>query len=171
MCRLFCSIVLLAVLALPARAQFADVTDTNRAARQINAAELGIDWPWVAAIAYAKELGRTPEEYGRFIGELVAPGWAARTPAGFALRMYRNYCEWDGLQFEVLEISDDMIRFRANVPYESHLAGTGDPFGVSVQDYLRVHEAAYDVIAEHLEFDMTRQRDGAWTVVTVRSTR
>ena len=167
--RMVLPILLLVVVTLPARAQFADVTDTGPAEGEINAAEFNIEWPWVAAIAYAKDVGQTPQQYGRFIGELAAPGWTARTPAGFVLRMYRNYCEWDGLQFEVVEVSEDMISVRTNVPYESRVGDSGDPFGVTLQDYVAVHEAAYDAIAEHLNLELTRQRDGAWTVVTVRA--
>ncbi len=83
--------------------------------------------------------------------------------------MYRNYCEWDGLEFEVVQVSEDMISVRTNVPYESRVGDSGDPFGVTVQDYVTVHEAAYDAIAEHLDFELTRRRDGAWTIVTVRA--
>ena len=167
--RLALLIVLLSVAALPVRAQFADVTDTGTADGELNSAELNVAWPWVAAIAYAKDMGHTPEQYGRFIGELAAPGWTARTPAGFVLRMYRNYCEWEGLEFEVVAVSEDMISVRTNVPYESRVGDSGDPFGVTVQDYVRVHEAAYDAIAAHLGFDLDRQRDGNWTIVTVRA--
>jgi hypothetical protein len=166
--RMVLPILLLVVVAFPARAQFGDVTDTGPAEGEINAAEFNIDWPWVAAIAYAKDVGQTPQQYGRFIGELAAPGWTARTPTGFMLRMYRNYCEWEGLQFEVVDVSQDMISVRTNVPYESRIGDTGDPFGVTLQDYVAVHEAAYDAIAEHLNFELTREREGAWTVITVR---
>jgi len=160
-------VALCAAVAPESQAQFADVTETRPAVGGVNRAELNMDWPWVAAIAYAKTMGQTPEEYGRFIGELSAPGWTAQSPAGFVLRMYRNYCGWDGITFEVLEVSDRMIRVRTNVPYQARVAGAGDPFGVTVEDYVKMHEAAYDAIAAHLGFVLTRQRGGDGTIVTV----
>ncbi len=83
--------------------------------------------------AYAEEHGDGIEEYRRWIGKQFAPSWGEEgsgTPAELIRGWYRNTAAWQGLEFEVLEATDGMVKARSNRPWASYF-DEEDLFGLT----------------------------------------
>ncbi len=164
--------VALCVVTRPLSAQLVDLTDERTAEQKWTRSVYLTDFVWMSWIAYAKSLGQTPEDVGRFIGEIAGPSWGetgSRTIASFVRGMFRNFNLYDNLEFEVLSESEAEIRCRMNIPYASRFGETGESDGVTLQEYTRVWNLAGEMIADHLGFDMTHEVGGDWIEFTVKA--
>jgi len=120
--------------------------------------------------AYAEEHGDGIEEYGRWIGKQFAPGWGEEgsgTPAGLIRGWYRNAAAWQGLEFEVLEATEGIVKARSNRPWASYF-DEEDLFGLTEGEFDRLVALIYDEIANYLGLDYEQAVDGDHLVITVR---
>ena len=126
---------------------------------------------WVSvSAAYAEEHGDGIEEYGRWIGKQFAPSWGEEgsgTPAGLIRGWYRNAAAWQGLEFEVMEATDGIVKARSNRPWASYF-GEEDMYGLTNGEFELFLAAIYDEIAKHLGLDYEQEEDGDHLVITAR---
>jgi hypothetical protein len=161
--------VALCVVAQPVSAQLVDLTDDRTAEQKWLRSTYLSTFVVVTGIAYAKSVGQTPEHFARFLGEIAGPSWGSETPASFVRGVYRNYRMYDGLQFEVLEESEGEIRARMNMPYAGYFGESGESEGVTLEEFVQVFAIGYEMIADHLGFDMIHKVQGDWIELTVKA--
>ena len=150
-------------------------------AQDIDLPELTSDQNWNRTIdhamafmsvsaAYAEDHGDGIEEYGRWIGKQFAPSWGEEgsgTPAQLVRGWYRNASAWQGLEFEVLEATDGMVKARSNRPWASYF-GEEDLYGLTEGEFDQLVAFIYDEIAIYLGLDFDQAQDGDHLVITVR---
>lgn len=122
-------------------------------------------------IAYAKKMGKTPEEYGRFVGELFAPSWEDTRekkpgPEYFAKFYYSHMSAYPDFEMDVLEVDSDSVRFKHNRPYRSYFENE-DMFGVTIDEYEAFMKASNEPISGYLNMNIELELDGDWMVVTM----
>ena len=144
--------------------------DRNIEQRHLRASWLSISG-MVARIAYAKSLGQTAQDLGRFLGSLYAPSWTGPKgqPAGLILGMHRNINAFVGGMVQVVEASDTTIRAKSTRPYVAAYFGDDlAAFGVTVAEYESMFEELNKAIANHLELDYEVEKiEGDWIEFTV----
>jgi hypothetical protein len=161
--------IALCVVTQPASAQLVDLTDERTAEQKWQRSTYLSTFMSVAAVAYAKSVGQTPEHFARFLGQLAGPSWSSETPAAFVRGLYRNYRMYDGLEFEVLEESETEIRARMNIPYAQYFGESREMDGITLDEFIQVFSIGYEMIADHLGFDMSHKVQGEWIELTVRA--
>ena len=159
----------LCVVTQPLRAQLVDLTDNRTAEEKWMRSTYLSTFMSVTAIAYAKSLGQTPDHFARFLGRTAGPSWESETPAAFVRGVFRNYRMYDGLEFEILEESDTEVRALMNLPYGRYFGESGEMQGVTLEEFVHVFSVGYEMIADHLGFDMTHEWEGAYIVLVVSS--
>jgi len=120
-------------------------------------------------IAYAKSMGKTPEEYGKFIGEVLSPGWNSVKGKGissFIEGMYTNFesdvnCRWD-----ILNESDNSVTVKMNRYGDAFVKAYAET-GVTTEDYDQFIGEMMKTIANYLGFNYTQELKGDWVVFTV----
>ncbi len=134
-----------------------------------NRAAQFMDINTAVAIGFLKEHGLY-DEYVRHMGEVFPPTWGAReAPAQLMAGFYNNMASYPNLEFEVLEVTDDMARFRTNRPWERlYEARSGSLYGATPADVSDGNRRVSEAIAQHLGFTWEQRDDGPWTVVTIR---
>jgi len=138
-------------------------------AQRWNRAAQFMDINGAVAIGFLKEHGLY-DEYVRHQTEVFPPTWAARErPAQLMTGVYNNMASYPNLEFEVLEVTDDVARFRMNRPWERlYEAREGTLYGAASADVAGGMRRVSEAIAEHLGFSWEQDDDGPWTVVTIR---
>lgn len=122
----------------------------------------------IAGIAYSKSLGKTPEDYGQFVGSFFAPSWEGAKGKGvsaFVIGMYINGQSDKYFTMEILEESETRVKGRWTGL--DRIKGMSDVFGVSGDEFLIVWEKAWEVIADYLGLELKQTRDEDWIVFTV----
>ncbi len=148
-----------------------DLTNDRTADQKWTRAVNLMDGTMHGALSYAKSMGQTAEEFGRFYGEWATQFWGApgsMTMASFLRVMYRNYRMYQDLEFEILSESETEIRGRMNIPYANRFNEEGEWVGVTLEDFRQVYFLAYEAVADHHGFDMTHEVDGDWIGFTVK---
>lgn len=121
------------------------------------------------SIAYARSVGQSPDQYGRFLGQLFATTWPAKvTPGGLLYGYYVNASPWKALEYQVLEVSDSVARARTNRPWLASLGSTQQFAGVTGPEIDRVLELMYAEIAVAHELVWEQKPDGDMLLLTVR---
>jgi len=116
-------------------------------------------------------MGKTPEEYGRFVGELFAPSWEDTRekkpgPEYFAKFYYSHMSAYPDFEMDVLEVDSDSVRFKHNRPYRSYFENE-DMFGVTIDEYEAFMKASNEPISGYLNMNIELELDGDWMVVTM----
>lgn len=123
----------------------------------------------VSGIAYAKSRGGSPADFGAFAGAVAAPFWTeerGKGPAALVQGISYNKQQFKGFEMEILRESMTSI--------EARMKGFGEvdvreftELDVTVEDYIVMFEAKWQVIADSLGLDYKQSRDGEWTVFVV----
>lgn len=123
----------------------------------------------VAAIAYATQHGATIESFGRWWGDLFAPGWGqpgSYGPLQVMRGMRRNLLAWPGSEFEILSQDENSVTARANRPWVAYFGDDRLWYGVTVDEFERLNAIFMRRIAEYHGLEFREQRDGDWWVLT-----
>jgi hypothetical protein len=125
---------------------------------------------FIAGIAHAKSLGKTPEQYGRFIGDLVAPSWG-RPGSGSAIGVSRgwvyNFEAMPRGDAEASAVNDTLVVLRYRRTYVPFFGPTRSAFGVTLDEYERAFVALGTRINEYLGLHTRFRVDGDFHVVTI----
>ncbi len=120
-------------------------------------------------IAYAKSLGKTPEDYGKFIGEKFAPGWdgiKGKGIAPFIRGMYRNFQSDVNCHWEILSESDKSVKVQMN-RFGDAIIKADTETGVTTEEFDRCMGNVMEAITNHLGFDFKQELKEDWIVFTV----
>ncbi len=120
-------------------------------------------------IAFTKSLGKTPEDYGQFIGETFAPLWEGMKGKGirpFLQGMYRNLQPDNDFQMEILSDSKASVEGKMNRFGEATViafAGTG----VTGEEYDRCFAKLWESITNYLGLEYMQKVEGEWILFTI----
>jgi hypothetical protein len=123
----------------------------------------------VSGIAYAKSRGGSAKDFGAFTGAIAVPFWAeerGKGPRALVQGISFNKQQFRDFQMEILRESATSI--------EARMKGFGEDamkefreLDVTVDDYIVMFEAKWQVIANSLGLKYEQTRDGEWTVFIV----
>ncbi|MDH3458496.1 MAG: hypothetical protein OER90_16760 [Gemmatimonadota bacterium] len=154
----------------PLRAQQTDLPNRTLEQRFLRGSYLSVS-TWVASIAYAKSMGQTPEDFGRWVGKLYAPSWSGlrgQGPQAVVRGMHRNFTTYDGAVMEIVEASESSITVRANRPYIGFYFGDDlQSRGVTVEEYEQVFQVMNEEICQYLELTCKQRVEEGWVVTTI----
>jgi hypothetical protein len=123
----------------------------------------------LAGIAYAKSKGDTPDDYGKFIGELHGRGWQAgeRNPIEyFVSGMNFNMNLFNDFQMEILEQSDSSIKARMNRKWENQIKKQAE-YGVTLDEFHNWLVHLWKAITNHLGLEYKQEFESDWITFTV----
>jgi hypothetical protein len=124
----------------------------------------------VAGIAAAKARGQTAEEYGRFVGDLFAPGWGAPN-TGSAIRVARgwlnNAMASTGSEAAITSASDTAATVRYRRVHVAVFGAQRVSYGVTLDEYDRSFAAFAERIGAHLGVRIQPRIDGDWDEVNI----
>ena len=120
-------------------------------------------------IAYAKSLGKTAEDYGKFVGEKFAPSWEGLKEQGIApvMRIFSGHWQlYKNGKCEILNESETSVTIRANRPYLAYFKD-GELYGVTVEEYESFVVQIGLAIQNYLGLKYEQKIEGDWVVVTI----
>jgi len=120
-------------------------------------------------IAYAKSLGKTAEDYGKFVGKQFAPTWKGLKGQGIApvIRLVSGHWQiYKNGKCEILSESETSVTVRMNRPYLVYFKD-GELIGVTVEEYESFLEQIGLVIVNYLGLEYEKKIEGDWVVVTI----
>ncbi len=112
----------------------------------------------LASIVFAKSKGATPEEYGKYVGELHAHYWDAegQNPVKYFINgMYKNMISFDDFQMEILEQSESYIKAKMDRKWEENFSWT-DKYGATMDEFNTCMEALWIAIADKLGLEYSQ---------------
>lgn len=127
----------------------------------------------VSGIAYAKSKGESPEDFGKFAGEVAAPLWEetkGEGPQSLVEGISWNKQQFRDFQLEIMSESETMIEARMKGFGEIDVRDWPEP-GVTVDDYLRFFDKKWIAIADYLGLEYKQRVEGDWVVLTVTAKR
>ena len=161
-------LVVATLVAQPSAAQtpqWPDYTEEQRWSRMAQLGTLGM----VAATAYAKEQGASLEEFGRWWGDLFAPGWGqpgSYGPFEVMRGMRRNFLSWPAIEIEVLSQSETSVSARVTRPWTAYFGESGTWYGVTLEEYERLNSMFMRHIADYHGLAFEERRDGERLILT-----
>ncbi|NOR12304.1 MAG: hypothetical protein GQ545_03530 [Candidatus Aminicenantes bacterium] len=120
-------------------------------------------------IAYAKSLGKTAEDYGKFVGEKFAPSWEGAKGQGVAplIRTWSGHWQlYKNGKFEIVSESETSVTTKFNRPYSAYFKD-GDLYGVTVNEYETFLEKIGVAIANYLGLKYEQKVEGDNLIVTI----
>ena len=126
----------------------------------------------MASIAFAKSLGKTPEDFGEFYGELAASTYESLVKNVEDLVQLIDtfgqifYSEREDYKIEILNESDISVDGKMSIPAAYPLKYWADP-GVTVEEYMRYWGKYLAVAAEHTEMEYKQKLEGDWVYFTI----
>jgi hypothetical protein len=159
------------------------VVSQEKNAEKIELPQMKIEQKWhiarnnltsssMATIAFAKSLGKTPEDFGAFYGELTASTYEPRVKSVKEFVQAINvlgqifYSEKEDYKIEILSESEISVEGRMSIPAAYPLKYWTDP-GVTVEEYIRYWGKYWTVTAEHIGMEFKQKLDGDWVYFTV----
>lgn len=128
-----------------------------------------------AGIAYAKEEGQTPAEYGSYMGKLFTVGWNAEAGfEGYVNGMLGNFEEFRRAgdpAIEIISQSENSIQYKWPAAAWEQLFGSNEIFGVSLGDLLNCFDSVSQEIAAHMGCTTQQKYEDGWVVMTVERKR
>ncbi len=115
-----------------------------------------------SGISYAKSLGKSPEEYGRYVGNLFTPFWdpAAGLP-GFANQiMFLLAGIHPANEMKIVSQDENSITVRmknVDMPFMQ-----GPMLGVSYDEYLEFSYGVLVVVADFMKLDFSHSMVDGW---------
>jgi hypothetical protein len=140
-------------------------SDANKHARMVFQANGFI----LNSINYAKSMGKTLEDLAVFTGDQFMYTWNKEEGyAGFVKGTLSNWvCFIPDAEIEILEQSDNMIKFRTREIYPD-LKAAGSFFNVSYEEYLSFTRIIHERIAGYLGAQYTQEVTPEGLVVTIQ---
>jgi hypothetical protein len=123
----------------------------------------------IVGIAYAKSMGKTPEDYGKFIGELTSYLWSdikGKGPVPFVQYWYRFLQTDRYSKMVILCTSKTSVKAKMNVYGENNI-NTFTAMGVSVEEYANYYGKYSEILADYLGLEYKQKLEGDWIVFTV----
>lgn len=147
-----------------------DLQDYTPEQRWARAERLLNSWV-VFGIRHGKMMGQSLEQTAGAMVEVYGPGWSQDMgPLDMLRSLHRNWMWQRGAEFEVLEASEDEVRFRANRAYvASYFGDDMQAYGVTVEEYEKLLELFQSKICEQRGMVYESRVDGDWLEVVVRS--
>ncbi len=123
-----------------------------------------------SGISYAKSMGKTPESYGRYVGDLFTPFWdpTAGLP-GFAnqIMFILAGIHYTG-EMKIVEQDEHSIRIRmtnVDMPFKQ-----GPMLGVTYEEYLEFSYGVLVVLADFMKLDFSHAVvDDGWYEISIAS--
>ena len=134
----------------------------DRASRNISSRE-------IVAIAYAKSLGKSAEDFGKFIGENTAFLWADIKGKGvvpFVQYWYRFLQTDKNSKMEIVSVSEKAIKAKMTVYGETNLKSYSD-LGVTLEEYAGFYGEYAETLADYLGLEYKQKFEDGWIVFTV----
>ncbi len=122
------------------------------------------DYYICTGIAYTKSLGRTPEDFGVFVGNEHASSWNGVTGKDFSpvidgMRFF--WSTYKNAHFEILKESDSALIIRSNRPYLAFFK-QGPILGVTIEEYDRFFWKHVQVMMDKVGFTFTASIEPDW---------
>ena len=136
---------------------------------KLNRAVRHMDLFICTGIAYAKSLGKTAEDYGKFVGEKFAPSWEEAKGQGVAplIRTWSGHWQlYKNGKFEIVSESETSVTTKFNRPYSAYFKD-GDLYGVTVNEYETFLEKIGVAIANYLGLKYEQKVEGDNLIVTI----
>jgi hypothetical protein len=126
----------------------------------------------MATIAFAKSLGKTPEDFGEFYAELTASTLKPRVKSVKQFVQVINmlgqifYSEEEDYKIEILSESEISVEGRMSIPAAYPLKYWTEP-GVTVEEYIHYWGKYWSVSAEHIGMEYKQKFEEDWVYFTV----
>jgi hypothetical protein len=145
--------------------QMPELTDqmkTNRAVWQM-------DLYICTGIVYAKSLGKTAKDYGKFVGEQVIPNWAGRKgqgPAPFLQALSIRSQIYQKGTFEIVSETETSFTVKMNRPYVDYFYA-GELYGVTLDEYEAFFEQMAVTITDYLGLKYEQKVEGEYLIAAI----
>jgi hypothetical protein len=123
----------------------------------------------IAGIAYAKSLGKTPEDFGKYIGEHTAFFWADIKGKGsvpFVQYWYRFLQTDRNSKMEILSVSEKSVKAKMTVYGEANIKALAD-LGVTIEEYASFYGKYSETLADYLGLEYKQKFEDGWIVFSV----
>lgn len=123
----------------------------------------------IVAIAYAKSLGKSAEDFGKFIGEKTAFFWKDIKGKGavpFVQYWYRFLQTDKNCKMEIISVSEKTVKAKMTVYGETNLKSYSD-LGVTLDEYASFYAKYAETLADYLGLDYEYKFEDGWIVFTV----
>lgn len=126
----------------------------------------------MATIAFAKSLGKTPEDFGQFYADLTASTYKPRLRSvkqfveGIHTLGQIFYSEKEDYKIEILSETEISVEARMSIPAAYPIKYWTDP-GVTVEEYVRYWGKYLAVTAEHIGMEYKQKFKEDWVYFTV----
>jgi hypothetical protein len=123
----------------------------------------------IVGIAYAKSLGKTPEDFGRYIGEHTAFFWGDIKGKGsvpFIQYWYRFLQTDRNSKMEILSVSEKSVKARMTVYGETNIKALSD-LGVTLEEYANFYGKYSETLADYLGLEYKQKFEDGWIVFSV----
>jgi hypothetical protein len=123
----------------------------------------------IAGIAYAKSLGKTPEDFGKYIGEHTAFFWADIKGKGsvlFVQYLYRFLQTDRNSKMEIQSVSEKSVKAKMTVYGETNIKALAD-LNVTIEEYASFYGKYLETLAEYLGLEYKQKFDDGWIVFSV----
>ena len=125
----------------------------------------------VGGIAYAKSMDQTPEQFGTFIGGILAPSWEDVKGKGlkpFIEGLYKNFQTDKNCQLEIISASKKTVNVKMKRFGDSTVKDYGET-GVTVHDYDRCMWKIMQSITNYLGFYYEQGSQDDWIIFWISS--
>lgn len=158
-------VVLVLSLLVPIYAQAQDIelaTYTTEQRWERASSQLTVSF--VAAIAYAKSMGQTAEDYGNAVVKLFTPGWGepGSGTLGVIGGMNRNYLMFTESEFELVDQSATSVTARSNRPWMKYFGEDEMWYGVTLEEYENTFQIFNSGLAEYLGLGYEEWVEDGW---------
>jgi len=123
----------------------------------------------IVGIAYAKSLGKTPEDFGKYIGEHTAFFWADIKSKGsvpFVQYWYRFLQTDSNSKMEILSVSEKSMEAKMTVYGETNIKALSD-LGVTIEEYASFYGKYSETLADYLGLEYKQKFEDGWIVFSV----
>jgi hypothetical protein len=122
----------------------------------------------ILGLAFAKSVGKTPEEYGKFFSDTIVPFYERLRgqPEGFVLALNGVLQVYSDFKLEITGKTETSIRGRMTLPGKNSVE-LMNLRGVTVDDYQRFFNTNNKCLADALDMKYTFEFDGQWITFTV----
>lgn len=123
----------------------------------------------IVGIAYAKSMGKTPEDFGKYIGEHTAFFWADIKGKGsvpFVQYWYRFLQTDRNSKMEILSVSGKSVKAKMTVYGETNIKALAD-LGVTIEEYASFYGKYSETLADYLGLEYKQKFEDGWIVFSV----
>ena len=151
--RVLLTVLVLLALGVPMASQAQDIelaTYTPEQRWERASSQLVVSF--VAAIAYAKSMGQTAEDYGKAVVKLFTPGWGepGSGTLGVIGGMNRNFLLYTESEFELVDQSETSVTARSNRPWVRYFGEDEMWYGVTLEEFEKTFQVFNSGLAEYL---------------------